>query len=116
MDERRLAAWIGSAVVIQGHVKSSQDLTIDGHVEGTIELGEHSLIVGVGANVAADLTGSTITIGGNVTGNVTAVQRVDLQATGSVVGDIKTPRFAMADGAMVNGHVDTRGSADPSRP
>jgi cytoskeletal protein CcmA (bactofilin family) len=116
MDERRLAAWIGKAVVIQGHVKSTQDLTIDGQVEGTIELGEHSLTVGVGAIVAADLTGSTITIGGNVTGNVTAIHKVDLQATGTVVGDIKTPRFAMADGAAVNGRVDTRGSAAPSRP
>ena len=81
--------------------------SIDGVVEGTIEVGQHSLMVGVGASIKADLVGRVVTIGGSITGNVTATEKVDLKATGSVEGDIKTPRFAMAEGAVVRGHVQT---------
>ena len=106
-DERRVAAWIGKAITLRGDVICSQDLTIDGVVEGTIEVGQHSLMVGVGASIKADLVGRVVTIGGSITGNVTATEKVDLKATGSVEGDIKTPRFAMAEGAVVRGHVQT---------
>lgn len=116
MDERRIAAWIGKAVVIKGDIKSSQDLTIDGQVEGTIELGDHSLTIGTGAAVTADLIGSTITISGNVSGNITAREKVDLRATGYVKGNITAPRFVMADGAVVMGRIDTSGAgASPGR-
>ena len=108
-DERRVAAWIGKAVVVTGHVVCCEDLTIDGRVEGTIELGDHSLTIGVGARVKADLVAKNITISGTVTGNVLATDRVELQATGSVDGDISAPLFAMADGAVLIGRVDTRG-------
>src|SRR5205085_2759523 len=100
-DERRLAAWIGKAVFVTGHVLCSEDLTIDGRVEGTIELGDHSLTIGVGAGVKADLVAKNVTICGTVTGNVLATDRVELQATGSVTGDISAPKFAMADGAVL---------------
>jgi cytoskeletal protein CcmA (bactofilin family) len=106
-DERRVAAWIGKAITLKGDVICSQDLTIDGVVEGTIEVGQHSLMVGVGASIRADLVGRVVTIGGSITGNVTATERVDLKATGSVEGDITTPRFAMAEGAVVRGRVQT---------
>jgi len=106
-DERRVAAWIGKAITLRGDVVCSQDLTIDGVVEGTIEVGQHSLVVGVGASIRADLVGRVVTIGGSITGNVTATEKVDLKATGSVEGDINTPRFAMAEGAHVRGHVQT---------
>jgi cytoskeletal protein CcmA (bactofilin family) len=109
LDERRLAAWIGKAVFVTGHVHCSEDLTIDGRVEGTIELGDHSLTIGVGAGVKADLVAKNITICGTVTGNVVATDRVELQATGSVSGDITAPKFAMADGAVLTGRVDTSG-------
>jgi cytoskeletal protein CcmA (bactofilin family) len=110
-DERRVAAWIGKAITLRGEVICSQDLTIDGVVEGTIEVGQHSLNVGVGAAIKADLVGRIVTIGGSVTGNVTATEKVDLKATGSVQGDIRTPRFAMAEGAVVRGHVETGNKA-----
>jgi len=109
MDERRMAAWIGTAIAIKGDVTSKQDLTIDGRVEGTIELGDHSLTIGSSAQVTADLIGSTITISGSVTGNINAREKVDLRATGHVKGNITTPRFVMADGAVVMGRIDTRG-------
>src|ERR1017187_620622 len=93
IDERRTAAWIGKALQIDGRIASREDLTIDGEVKGSIELGEHSLTIGAGAAVTADLAAKAITISGTVTGNVVATDKVDLQATGSVHGDIVTPRL-----------------------
>ncbi len=104
-DERRVAAWIGKAVRVEGKVISSEDLTIDGDVEGSIEVGDHNLTIGVGASVKADLLGRLIIISGSVKGDVQAVEKVELHASGSVEGDITTPRFAMADGATVTGKV-----------
>ena len=103
--ERRVAAWIGRAVRVEGKVISSEDLTIDGGVEGSIELGDHNLTIGPDAAIKADLLAKSITISGSVTGNVKATGRIDLRATGSVDGDITAPRFAMAEGASVKGKV-----------
>jgi cytoskeletal protein CcmA (bactofilin family) len=116
LDERRMAAWIGKSLVVQGKVISTEDLTIDGRVEGAIELGEHSLTIGIGAAVEADLIAQRIIICGAVTGNVFANETVDLRATGSVAGDISTPRFVMAEGATIKGKVDTSGKKATTRP
>ncbi len=104
--ERRVTGWIGKAVRVEGRVISTEDLTIDGDVEGSIELGDHSLMIGLGANVKADLTAKTIVINGAVTGNVRAMDLVDLRATGAVYGNLSAPRLVMADGATVIGKVD----------
>jgi cytoskeletal protein CcmA (bactofilin family) len=105
-DERRVAAWIGRSLRVEGKIVSQENLTIDGHVDGTIEVGEHTLTIGPGAKVKADLIAKAITISGAVTGNVTASTSVDLRPNASVEGDIRTPKLAMADGATVRGHVD----------
>jgi len=103
--ERRVVAWIGKAVRVEGRIIGAEDLTIDGDVEGSIELGGHSLTIGQDARIKADLLAKTVTISGKVTGNVKAVDKVDLKATGIVDGNITAPRFAMADGATVMGKV-----------
>ena len=108
-DERRTAAWIGKALRIEGRIVSQENLTIDGEIDGTIEVGDHNLHIGAGAAVKADLTAKTITINGAVTGNVLATDKVHLQATGSVDGDITTPQLLMADGAIIKGKVDVSG-------
>jgi cytoskeletal protein CcmA (bactofilin family) len=110
VDERRTAAWIGKALRVEGRIVSLENLTIDGQVEGTIEVGDHNLMIGSGAEVKADLTAKTITVSGGVVGNVTASETVVLKPTASVDGDILTPRLIMADGAVVKGKVDTRGN------
>jgi len=110
VDERRVSAWIGTALTVQGKVISTQDLTIDGRVEGTIELGNHGLTIGSAAEIKADLAAQSVTISGTVIGNVTATSIVDLRATGSVEGDIVAPRLIMADGAVIRGRVDAAGS------
>ena len=104
--ERRIAAWVGKALRIEGRIISSEDLTIDGSIEGSIELGNHDLTIGQGAAVKADLAAKTITISGVVTGAVRATEKVELLDTGSVEGDITAPKFLMADGATVRGKVE----------
>jgi cytoskeletal protein CcmA (bactofilin family) len=104
--ERRVTAWIGKAVRVEGKVISNEDLTIDGDVEGSIELGDHSLVIGSGASIRADLLARTVTISGAVKGNVKAAEKVDLRATGSVDGNITAPRFSMAEGSSVRGKID----------
>jgi len=110
VDERRATAWIGQGVVIEGRITSSQDLRIDGRVEGTIEVGDHVLMIGARAEVKANLVAKSILISGTVIGNVTATERLDLQATGSVEGDISSPRLVMVDGAVVRGRVEASGN------
>ena len=104
--ERRVAAWVGKALRIEGRIISNEDLTIDGSVEGSIELGNHTLTIGEGAAVKADLTARTITVSGTVTGAVRATEKVELRATASVEGDISAPVFLMVEGATVRGKIE----------
>jgi cytoskeletal protein CcmA (bactofilin family) len=108
-EERRMAAWVGKALLIDGKITSTENLTIDGRVKGTIELGDHNLTIGAGASVEADLVAQTIVVSGAVSGNVLASVKVDLDSTASVTGDITTPLLVMADGAVVTGAVDVAG-------
>lgn len=110
VKDRRVSAWIGQGVVIEGKITSAQDLRIDGKVEGSIEIGNHSLIIGASAVVKADLAARSILISGAVIGSVTAAERIDVQATASVDGDVTAPRLVVVDGAFVRGRVET-GSA-----
>ena len=104
--ERRVAAWVGKALRIEGRIISSEDLTIDGSVEGSIELGNHTLTIGQGANVKADLAARAITISGSVTGRVRATERVELHPTAQVDGDITAPTLVMAEGATAKGRIE----------
>jgi len=106
-DERRKAAWIGGSILVKGDVVSTEDLVIDGQVQGTIELGDHSLIIGQGASVVADLVAKSVTISGQVKGNVIGAAAVELKSTAKVEGDITAPKFLMEDGAALSGKVDT---------
>jgi len=107
MEERRKAAWIGGSILVKGAVVSTEDLVIDGQVQGTIELGNHALVIGAGAAVVADLVARSVTIAGQVKGNVMGNAKVELKSTARVEGDITAPIFAMEDGAVLSGKVDT---------
>ena len=114
LQERRLTAWVGKSLRIEGHIVSDDNLTIDGNVKGTIVVGDHTLTVGPGATVKADLTARTITVSGAVIGKVRAHELLDLKATGSVVGEIIAASLRMADGAIVAGPVDAAGKVKRS--
>jgi cytoskeletal protein CcmA (bactofilin family) len=105
LEERRIA-WVGKSVVFRGDLISLEDMTIDGQVEGTIDLREHTLTIGPDAHIHADVVAKVVTILGAVTGIVTAGEIVNIHETGSVDGDIKCPKLAMADGAVLRGRVD----------
>src|SRR5262245_14574473 len=110
VDDRRVTAWIGQGVVVEGRITSAQDLRIDGKVEGTIEVGDHGLVIGASAAIRANLVARSILISGSVIGNVTASDRIDVQATASIEGDVTAPRLVMVDGAVVRGKVDAGGN------
>ncbi len=107
-------ARIGKTVVVRGELKGSEDLVIDGQVEGTVQLTEGRLTIGPTANVAADLTARDVLILGHLHGNVVATGRVELRAGSVVDGDVRAHRLAIEDNAVFRGKVDlTQGAAQP---
>ena len=99
-------ANIGQSLFIKGEVTGSEDLTVEGRVEGKIDLKDHNLTIGPNGRVHAEIHAKNITIIGEVTGNVVADEKVDLTDSGRLVGDIRAPRIAVSDGAQFKGSVD----------
>ena len=97
---------IGKSVVIKGELSGSEDLTIEGHVEGRIDLKENVLTIGPNGKIKAEVFAKAVVVLGEVTGNVTASEKVDIRDNGSVDGDIASPRVAIAEGAHFRGSVD----------
>lgn len=106
---------IGKSVVIKGDLHGSEDLTIEGQVEGTIELKENVLTIGPNARIKAQVFAKTVIILGNVQGNVSASEKVDIRDGASVTGDVASPRVAIAEGAQFQGSVDMQGGAKRSQ-
>ena len=104
---------IGKSVVIKGELNGSEDLTIEGHVEGTIQLRDHVLTIGPNGRIKAQVFAKAVIVLGEVTGNVTASDKVDIRDNGSVDGDIVAPRVAIAEGAHFRGSVDMQRKAAP---
>jgi len=100
------AASIGKSIIINGELSGSEDLTIEGRVEGKIELRNHVLTIGANGRITAQVTAKAIVVFGHVTGNLTATEKVDIRETGSVEGDIVAPRVAIADGSHFRGSID----------
>ena len=97
---------IGKSVVIKGELNGSEDLTIEGQVEGKIELRQNILTIGPNGRIKAQVFAKAVIILGEVTGNVTATEKVDIRDNGSVDGDIASPRVAIAEGAHFRGSID----------
>ena len=96
---------IGAGITIEGELTSDDEVEIAGTVRGKVT-SKDAVAIATGAVVDAEVTGSTVSVGGQLTGNVTAADRVDLQAGGRLVGDVKTARLTIADGASFKGNVD----------
>jgi cytoskeletal protein CcmA (bactofilin family) len=106
---------IGKSVVIKGELNGSEDLTIEGHVEGTIQLRDHVLTIGPNGRIKAQVFAKSVIVLGEVTGNVTASDKVDIRDNGSVDGDIVSPRVAIAEGAHFRGSVDMQRKGGPAQ-
>jgi len=107
-------ASIGKSIVINGELSGSEDLTIEGRVDGKIELRDHVLTVGPNGRIKAQVAAKAVVVLGQVTGNLTATEKVDIKENGSVEGDIVAPRVAIADGSHFRGSIDMQKKDQPS--
>ena len=107
---------IGKSVIIKGELAGSEDLTIEGQVDGKIELKDHVLTIGPNGKIKAQVFAKAVIVLGEVNGNVSATEKVDIRDGGSVDGDIISPRVAIAEGAHFRGSVDMQRKAAAAAP
>ena len=113
-------ANIGKSISIKGDLTGNEDLEIEGKVEGKVDLPNNQLTVGANGSVSAEVSAKSVIVIGRVSGNIKGTERIEIQATGVVEGDVSTPRLVVAEGAVLNGSIQmTRGedaaSAKPSQ-
>jgi cytoskeletal protein CcmA (bactofilin family) len=108
-------AQFGRSISVKGEITGSEDLTIDGQVDGRISLPNHTLTVGPNATICADIVAKTVMIFGTVLGSVTAHEKVEIRRSGSVEGNVIGARLVVQDGAILCGKVETRGERRSSR-
>jgi cytoskeletal protein CcmA (bactofilin family) len=110
---------IGKSVQIRGELTGSEDLYLDGAIEGTIDLRDHSLIIGPNGKIKAGITARDLVVHGKVEGNVTATGRVELRKSCTLIGDVSTQRIVIEDGAFFKGAIDIKEKtliAEPHKP
>ena len=107
-------ANIGKSITIKGDLSGNEDLQIEGTVEGRIDLPNNQLTIGAEGRVKAEVHAKSVIVVGHVTGNLSAAERIQVEATGIVDGDVKAPRLVIQEGAMLNGGVEMTGSAKSS--
>lgn len=100
------AASLGKSVLVKGQINSREDLTIDGEVEGTIELQENRLTVGPNGRVTANIKAREIIVLGSVNGNMDVTDKIDIRKEARLVGDIRSARVVIEDGAFFKGSID----------
>jgi cytoskeletal protein CcmA (bactofilin family) len=100
------SANIGKSIVVKGEVTGSEDLAIEGKVEGKITLTGCRVTIGSTAQVSAEIVAKTVIVGGQVKGSVRAEERIEVASTGNVNGDLRAPRVVLADGAKFKGSID----------
>jgi cytoskeletal protein CcmA (bactofilin family) len=105
-DSTRGQDSIGKAVKIEGQIYSKEDLYVDGDVEGSIELQEHRLTIGPNGKLHSNVKAREVVILGNVQGNVEVTDKLEIRKDARVVGDIKTARIVIEDGAYFKGSID----------
>lgn len=101
-------ATLGNSVFVKGDITGSEDLTIDGQVEGRIDLPEHTLTVGPNATLVADINAKFVIVFGSVVGAITAREKVELRSSASAEGAITCGRISVQDGAKLNSKLETK--------
>ena len=97
---------IGKSIVVKGELRGSEDLTVEGQVEGKIALKQHVLTIGANGRIRAQVFAKSVIVLGEVIGNIDATEKVAIRHEGAVEGDIKAPRVAIAEGARFRGGID----------
>jgi len=103
--------WLGSSLHVKGDITSTEDLLIDGSVEGLIQLDERKLTVGPTAKLTADINAHDVVVYGSVKGNVRATGRIEIKKDGSIIGNLKTAHIMIEDGADFKGSIEIDKSA-----
>jgi len=103
---RAEVANIGKSVIIKGELSGSEDLYLDGEVEGSVDLKEHSLTIGPHGTIQANIHAREVVVHGKVDGNVTGDEKVELKKSAVLTGDITTKRIVIEDGAYFKGAID----------
>jgi cytoskeletal protein CcmA (bactofilin family) len=104
-------AAIGKSIIFKGELTGDEDLEIEGQVEGNVRLTNNQLTIGANGRLTAQVVAKSIIVIGRVKGNLTATERIEIQATGIVEGDVKAPRLNVQEGAVLNGGIDMSASA-----
>jgi cytoskeletal protein CcmA (bactofilin family) len=104
-------AHIGKSVVIKGELSGSEDLFVDGTVEGSINLDGNNLTIGPNGHVKADVSAKNVMVEGKIEGAIRASDRAELRKSAIALGDISTQRIAIEEGALFKGKLDVQGSA-----
>ncbi len=99
---------VGKSVSIKGELSGDEDLTIEGHVEGQITLRDHILVIGPHGSIKGEIRAKNLKVNGKVVGNIFTEQLTEINASGSVVGDIESSRISIADGGHLKGNVNVR--------
>ena len=99
-------ATIGQSIIFKGELSGDEDLEIEGQVDGNVSLANHQLTVGPNGRLKAEVVAKSIIVIGRVVGNLTATERIEVQATGVVEGDLRAPRLNVQEGAVRNGTID----------
>lgn len=102
----RSSARLGSSLQIKGEITGSEDLQIDGIVEGPISLDGHDLIVGSTAQLHSEIHAGEVVVCGKLVGNVRAQGRVEITKDGSITGDLSCARISIEDGAHFKGRIE----------
>ena len=100
---------IGQSIEIKGELTGNEDLIIDGKVEGKIDLKDHNLTIGKNGRIKAEIHASSVVVNGEVVGDINADDKVEIAPSGSVHGDLRAPRVALADGSSFKGSIDMAG-------
>lgn len=111
-------AHIGKSISIHGELSGDEDIVIEGKVDGKVELPNNHLTIGQSGNVKADVHAKMVTVVGRIQGNVSASERVEIEATGIVDGDVNAARLVVQEGAVLNGAIamSTKSPAVAARP
>ncbi len=107
-------AHIGKSVSIKGELSGSEDIYVDGEVDGSIQLSGNSLTIGPNGRVHANVSAKSVTVGGSLEGNIQATERTELRKTAVVNGDVQTQRIAIEEGAYFKGKLEITAAGKPA--
>lgn len=99
-------SMVGNGVTIGGEIHCQQDLLVDGEVNGSVVIPDHKLTIGPKAKVKADIKGHNVVVVGNVEGNIEANERIELRSQCRLMGDVRSPRIVIENGAYIKGSIE----------